>query len=213
MAGSTRPYFLTFKGIEHMVDANSPAAAVAHVVGEDVTGLRAAKGSEVSGWIRSGKAIEVAGVKPAPLAPAAPGYDAIVLDTNFTGDFSTDDARDWIAANSTPAPAGEFNTALLVFDRMRTHSAMTLNDFDEMSMAMPLFSDVIVAYFAQRPQIADTSEILDVMDFREQLAKHTMHIGIVLNAIRREVIPDERVAAGTAPVPGSEPAGIGSSDA
>lgn len=205
MAGSTRPYFLTFKGIEHMVDANSPAAAVAHVVGEDVTGLRAAKGSEVSGWIRSGKAIEVAGVKPAaPVQAETPAVDG-----NFTGDFSADDARDWIAANSTPAPAGEFNTALLVFDRIRSHSTMDLADFDEMSMAMPLFSDVILAYYADWPRI---SEIVDLMQLREELTQTPWHIGKVVMAIAREVIPAERVAAGPAPVPGSELAGIGSSD-
>lgn len=61
MAAIQRPYFIVFKGVEYMIEATSPALAIADVVGPDVTELRPARAAEVLAWAKANKPTRVAG--------------------------------------------------------------------------------------------------------------------------------------------------------
>lgn len=69
----TRPYFLVFDGVTHVIDATSGPAAVSHLVQPRIGALRAASNKDVFDFVRSGGIVEVSGeyheVAPSPEWP------------------------------------------------------------------------------------------------------------------------------------------------
>jgi hypothetical protein len=63
-AARTRPYFLVFDGVTHVIDATSGPAAVSHLVQPRIGILRAASNEDVFDFVRGGGVVEVAGEYP-----------------------------------------------------------------------------------------------------------------------------------------------------
>lgn len=60
----TRPYVVMFDDCEHIIDASSKPAAIAHLARPRVGSIRVAKGKDVTTFIRAGGIIETAGEYP-----------------------------------------------------------------------------------------------------------------------------------------------------
>ncbi|MBX9814055.1 MAG: hypothetical protein K2X76_05075 [Sphingomonas sp.] len=77
---TTRPYFVTHKGIRRLVEATGPAEAASFVVAAEITELRPARGAEVNDWYKRQLPVDIAekgkplsaGVSVAPLLTHQP---------------------------------------------------------------------------------------------------------------------------------------------
>lgn len=156
MAASARPYFVTYKGVRRLVEAASPAAAVAHVVSADIAELRPARASEVSQWYRSQFPIDVAGERGRPLTSGValnpvPAFlqppDETVPqegDLLLTRTFGADDARTWLLSQ-TQIDQKQLVASLEIFDRMRTRGTMELHDFKALQDLCPVLIEAIAS--------------------------------------------------------------------
>jgi hypothetical protein len=146
MAVQTRPYFIIHNGKEHMVEANQPAAAVQHVVGQSVTELRPARANEILAWTRAGKPIEVAGKKAAPsvdpiAAATMPEVATVPRDAKAMAFFS-----DWAGFDLTEGVANTTaaSTAVSKYAGLQ-NGALDLMTFDELRQQAPEFAYAIIA--------------------------------------------------------------------
>jgi hypothetical protein len=178
---STRPYFIIYEGKPRMVEANSPAVAVHHVVGAAITEIRPARGAEVSAWLRGGKEIEIAGQKPADNSQGT----LVVED----GGFNANDARAWLVEQFADMRQAE--TTLPAFDRMAEQGHMTLEDFEEMRT---LSGEFIAAVAEQDPTEVDGERFVDIAEISNALKDAPMPFDQVVRLIgeakRRELFED-----------------------
>lgn len=155
MATNKRPYFVIFNNVERMVEATSPAQAVRHIVGAAVTELRTARGSEVSAWMRGGKEMEDATVKPAPAA----AIDAATMpEVGKTGtvipavpQYTHYDAVAWIdeKLGIDPGPGvteGSQYSAQELIAGVKMRGQLTLEDFDALRVIVPAFAEALSLY-------------------------------------------------------------------
>lgn len=155
MATNKRPYFVIFNNVERMVEATSPAQAVRHIVGAAVTELRTARGSEVSAWMRAGKEMEDATIKPAPAA----AIDAATMpEVGKTGtvipavpQYTHYDAIAWIDEKLGINPGagvteGPQFTAQETIAKVKATGLMTLEQFDELRVIVPAFAEALSLY-------------------------------------------------------------------
>lgn len=172
MAGNTRPYFVTYKGVKRLVEAASPAVAAQHVVGPDIAELRPARASEVSAWYRDGHPVDVAGgaltagvaieaisgirwAGPGASALVARMIDAALSDWPPAEEWNADGARRWLveqlggvmpgpaqAKFADEAAAERALPALVAFDRARDAGVLTLAEFDAINAVVPALGDI-----------------------------------------------------------------------
>lgn len=135
MAVQTRPYLTKYKGIERMVEASSPAAAIRHVVGPDIEELRPARGAEVNAWHRAKKPVEIAGEKPEP------SLEAGKIEVSFDREgFDHHDAAFWLSQQ----PGYDVDRdGEQLFGRIIAEQRMTLEVFDALRVNIEGFEGVI----------------------------------------------------------------------
>lgn len=127
-----RPYFVTFNGDRHLVEAPNPEKAIQHVVGAGITELRPARANEVTAWVRAGKPIAEIGKSATEEKPT----------------FQFEDARFWIA-DQVGIAAGvhvsdEQAAAIQVFDAIWEDGKMTAEQFDLLCASVPNFRGAVV---------------------------------------------------------------------
>jgi hypothetical protein len=208
----TRPYFLTINGVDRMVEAPNPAAAVRHCVGAAVTELRPARGAEVAAWVKAKKEIEEAGKRVAD-APAAGGEVVYQGDGTAIADlkpgesgalaqpFLADDCIDWLTEQ------GATTRGLGMFGQIRSEQRMTLEQFDVLRTDCPAFAAAIVAAING----GDAAHEITVDEIRGQIEEQPFPLDVVVGAIADAKLYEASVAeaapaAGTAhwPTDGSE---------
>lgn len=148
MAASARPYFVTFNGARRLIEASSPAAAVAHAAGVLVSELRPARAAEVSHWYRDQHPIDVAGDETRPLSPGIPVAGAEFAPVPVAP-FSLVDAREWVGRQFVAVPTGMVDKArastLEIFDAMAIRGTMELHDFQALRTLCPPLVGAIAA--------------------------------------------------------------------
>lgn len=167
---NTRPYWLVYKGEPHIIEATSPAAAVHHVVGADITELRAARASEVLDWSRKNKAIPVAGVKAPESMESPPSQGSVKVG-------------EWLLANAETKndDATKSMLSALGYAYGSTEQALTLEQFDIICAACPLFGDAIVAAIAAE---GETPLEMTLSDVRGVIEEAPVTIDVVEGAVR-----------------------------
>lgn len=148
MAASARPYFVTFNGVRRLIEAGSPAAAVAHAAGVLVSELRPARAAEVSHWYRDQHPIDVAGDDARPLSPGLPVPGAVPSPVPAQA-FAVIDAREWVQRQFVPVAVGMvdkcFIGTLEIFDAMAIRGTMELHDFQALRTLCPPLVDAVAA--------------------------------------------------------------------
>lgn len=178
---TTRPYWLVYKGVPHIIDATGAAEAVRHIVDEDITELRAARASEVSAWTRAGKPIPLAGQKSKPVKPEA--------DTANLPGFPNEAGKqliEWLLEN---APKGLSDKQVReIIDHatvIAVNGQMTLENFDAVRALCPIFEKAVVWVIdMQRIENSSGSSVeVTTDDVRGELEEAAFPIDVVMAAL------------------------------
>jgi len=140
---ATRPYFCTFRGDDHIIEASSAAVAVQHIVGADVTVLRAARPQEVSAWARAGKDIPVASDKVLVTLPPATAAVADATMPEVSKGFDGTAALIWLLAGVEGDRSREIVTTH--WSQARAAGRLSLSEFDSIREIVPDFAAALCA--------------------------------------------------------------------
>lgn len=180
---TTRPYWLVYKGVPHIIEATGAAEAVRHIVDQDITELRSARASEVSAWTREGKLIPVAGQKAESAKPADAPQDA-----NLPG-FPNEAGKHLIEWLLEYAPKGLSDKQVReIIDHatvIAVEQKMTLENFDAVRALCPVFEKAVVWVIdMQRIDNSEGSSVeVTTDDVRGELEEGAFPIDVVMAAL------------------------------
>lgn len=146
---STRPYFVTHKGIRRLVEATGPAEAASHVVAAEISELRAARGAEVAEWYKLQRPVDTAGSKEplsagVPTAPLLQHQPITEARQNVTP-FTADHAHSWLIAKLMPLDHRVAQGVLEIWDAMHRRGTMEQHDLQALRALWPDFIEIMAA--------------------------------------------------------------------
>lgn len=180
---NTRPYWLVYKGVEHIIEAGNPAAAVQHVVDTDITELRAARAAEVTAWIRAGKDIPIAGAKPVEKSAPDASPDSWKPSDEQRGELSS-----WLIGE---AAADDTKVLIKALGKMFDEGHMSLESFDAIRGFAPAFETAILGAINILADPGNVDEHVDLEQVRGSLEEKPYPLSIVFGAFPIKAVESE----------------------